>query len=74
MSTVQENPCATGKCAYGEPCRCDFYANWVIYRPPCVPKLIGGGGYLGGFKYGHKRGYDEGYRDAQLANAGQVTP
>jgi hypothetical protein len=39
---------------------------------PCkTPKLIGGGGYLGGFKYGHKKGYDEGYRDAQIAHSKQ---
>lgn len=26
--------CRTGRCAIGEPCRCDFYADWQVCWPP----------------------------------------
>lgn len=71
---MAEIPCSTGKCGYGEPCRCDFYSKWVIYPPPCIPHLIRSGGYRGGYRDGLKSGYAKGYADArQMATATTAT-
>lgn len=64
-----EKPCTTGRCGYGEPCRCDHYANWIITPPPCTPKLIRSGGYKTGYRDGHDNGYAKGYHDAMQENA-----
>ncbi len=67
-----ETPCSTGKCGYGEPCRCDFYANWHV-TPPCpAPRRIRTGGYRTGYRDGWKQGYAKGFHEspstAQLEN------
>lgn len=60
-----EKPCRTGRCAYGEPCRCEFYAGWTI-TPPCpTPRLIRSGGYATGYRDGWKLGYAKGLASAR---------
>lgn len=58
---MNEIPCATGRCAYGEPCRCEYYTNWISVPPPCTPRLIRSGGYKTGYRDGHSKGYAAGY-------------
>lgn len=71
---MTEIPCTTGRCAYGTDCTCAFYAHWVITPPPCIPRLIRGGGYKTGYGDGHKRGYAQGFHDArQMATATTAT-
>lgn len=72
---MNETPCATGRCGYEEPCRCDWYAaNWIATPPCSTPKLIRSGGYRGGYRDGHKRGYAQGFHDArQMATATTAT-
>ncbi len=30
---IAEGPCLTGRCAFGEPCRCNFYRGWTVDWP-----------------------------------------
>lgn len=30
--------CKTGRCAYGDNCTCDFYADWPHGKPPRRPR------------------------------------
>ena len=32
LSKISEGPCMTGRCAWGEPCRCNWYRDWIV-RP-----------------------------------------
>lgn len=62
---MAETPCRTGRCGYGEPCRCAFYAAWIV--PPPAPPLrrICSGQFARGYREGHSIGYAAGYHAGQ---------
>lgn len=63
--------CTTGRCGYGEPCRCGWYAtNWII-PPPCpTPRLVRSGGYRTGYRDGWKQGYAKAIRETRREHKG----
>jgi len=60
---IRETPCATGRCAYGTECTCQFYADWppepVVIRP-----------WLGR----NAQMYQLGYRQASKSRCRQLWP
>lgn len=63
MTTEKE--CGTGRCGYGEPCRCDYYQDWITVPPCATPRRVRTGGYGTGYRDGWKQGYAKGFHEAR---------
>ncbi len=61
---IPEKGCATGRCAYGEPCVCEFYAKWRPV-PPCPMRPIRSGGYRNGYRDGWRLGFAAGLAEGR---------
>jgi len=52
--------CTTGRCGYGEPCRCDHYADWPKEKPKRTTSCVRHPGRF--YRDGHRDGRSDACR------------